>query len=208
MPNTRGGKGYKSGKKNTKLKKEQDFHFDKDDGIHHYATVLSRLGGSQFKVKMDNDETVTAILPGRMNKKVWCNKGDIVIVSYDKDNGCEIVAKVVKQEQQQEATASMIKCEGDDYDVFAVDKDDREEKLAELANEIKNIRSQNVTKDDIERKQRDKERSIRKKEREFIQYTDGGKRVVNDDIKKKDESDKESDEEIEKQSDEINIDDI
>ena len=188
MPNQKGGKGYKRGKKRGGREIKRDY--DIADGVHHYATVINRLGDNKLKVKLDTNAELVAIIPGKLYKKVWCNKDDTVVVMYD-GISCELVDKVTKQEEKREASSAMMKGDGYVFDVFSMlnadeGGDDEESKLEKITDTLKSVRmeksdegsSGKPSSSALERKQRDKERTLQRQRDEIRTFDGEGRRTV------------------------------
>lgn len=84
MPNSKGGKGYKKGRKRPNRNREGDFN----PQIHHYAKVKKKVGEKNIEVHVQNNETKIVSIPGRLYKKVWINPGDYLVIT---DNEIEWV---------------------------------------------------------------------------------------------------------------------
>ncbi len=115
MPNVRGGKGYKRGGRG-RQNKTINLDVDINDGLHFYAIVLGKVGEKRIDVKLSNGERVQAIIPGKMYKKVWLNKDDMIIVLYE-SNSCEVISKLTNPELRKKAEQSMVK-EDNEHDIF------------------------------------------------------------------------------------------
>ena len=78
MPNKKGGKKFKRGKKNiheTKL----IYRDPKED--QEYGKVINVCGNGRFNIQCFDGKDRLGILAGNMRKKVWVNKDDIVLIS-------------------------------------------------------------------------------------------------------------------------------
>ena len=94
MPNKKGGKKFKRGKKTyheTKLI-YKDSNEDQD-----YGKVLRATGNGRFEIECFDGKNRLGIIAGKMRKKIWVNKGDIVLFSrWDFstcDDKCSIIHK-------------------------------------------------------------------------------------------------------------------
>lgn len=86
MPkNTFGGSGHKRVKK---VDRNRVGTFNKE--TDYYATVKEILGHNQIRVKFHDGREVQVSIPGRMHRKVWVRKEDVICCSED-----EIKWKVV-----------------------------------------------------------------------------------------------------------------
>ena len=94
MPKNKiGGSGHKRAKRVDRnrvgvFNKETDF----------YARVVEKLGTNQLRVKFHDGREVQVSIPGRMYKKVWIKKEDILCCSED-----EVKWKVVSGTEINEA---------------------------------------------------------------------------------------------------------
>ena len=91
MPNIKGGKNYKKGKKGkgkTTGKKTETPYADLPDQL--YAQVKSKLGGDRLDVECSDGVSRQAIIPGSFYKRVWINKLDILLVQLNEMNNKEV----------------------------------------------------------------------------------------------------------------------
>ena len=94
MPkNTKGGKGYKKGKKggNGPVSK---ILILKEDGTE-YATLKKNLGNSRFECDCHDGRTRIGHIRGKMQKRVWLATDNLVLVSIRdfQDDKCDIIHK-------------------------------------------------------------------------------------------------------------------
>jgi translation initiation factor IF-1 len=202
MPNKKGGKGYKKGKKGGGREFKEDF--DTTDGKHFYATVLNRLGDNKLSVRLTTGTEMVAIIPGKFYKKLWCNKDDTVVVMCD-EMSCELAGKVTKQETKCEASSAMMK--GDGHDVFSMfefkdDGEDKESNLEKITKTLETVRSDKPGVNTLDRKQRDKERTLQRRRDEVRAFDGEGRRAITDVAKRKTAIDDDSSDSS------INVDDI
>ena len=106
MPrNNRGGnKAKKGANKNTREKKRPLPIRNKDDDSNElYGVVVKRCGGRPPYVDVDCSDNIQrrCVVRGKMQKRVWINPGDIVLITYDRklnDNKGEIEVKLTQTE--------------------------------------------------------------------------------------------------------------
>ena len=119
MPNIKGGKKFKRGKKQSFHEKKLIYKNPKED--QEYGKVLSTCGNGRFQVECFDGKTRLGILAGNMRKKVWINNNDIILISKwafltDSDK-CSIVHKYdrdeVKKLQKEGEFPLTIKLESD-----------------------------------------------------------------------------------------------
>ena len=94
MPNKKGGKKFKRGKKNiheTKL----IYKNPKED--QEYGKVINTCGNGRFQIECFDGKSRLGILAGNMRKRVWVNNDDIVLISrwefLNDSDKCSIVHK-------------------------------------------------------------------------------------------------------------------
>lgn len=100
--NARGGKKHKRGKKN------RDIDTDNQKGKVNYATdnqvyalVKKRYGGRRIDVECSDGKNRSAIIPGKMWKRVWMNPDDVLLCDLEAtgDEGeCYILQKYTPKE--------------------------------------------------------------------------------------------------------------
>ena len=99
MPNIKGGKNFKKGKK-----KDNDFQEKKQlikkvpEDDQEYAQVVSAKGNGRFELKCcDGGTTRLGIIRGKMRKRVWVNRSDLVLIckweDMTDDTKCSIIHK-------------------------------------------------------------------------------------------------------------------
>lgn len=87
MPNVKGGKNYKKGKKGkgkTTGKKAETPYADMPNLL--YAQVKNKLGGDRLNVDCSDGVERQAIIPGSFYKRVWINKNDILLIQLNELN--------------------------------------------------------------------------------------------------------------------------
>ena len=102
MPkNTKGGKGFKKGKKggNGPVTKQLVL---KEDGTQ-YATLKKNLGNSRFECDCHDGRDRIGHIRGKMQKRVWLKQGDLVLVCQREfqDDKCDIVHKYSEDDKSQ-----------------------------------------------------------------------------------------------------------
>ncbi len=118
MRNKIGGKKHKRGKRIS----EDDFYTKQieyaEDG-QEYARVIRRLGGSRLLVECTDGKERSAIIRGKLKKRVWMNPGDIILVSVDatgKDQDCYIELKYDKRQSVILRQKGLIKFDNDEIE--------------------------------------------------------------------------------------------
>jgi translation initiation factor 1A len=98
MPNKKGGKKFKKGKKNTSQFQRKLIMKNESDGVEdqEYAKVIKANGSGRFRVWCFDGTERMGIICGQMRKRVWVNQSDIVLVSLwsdIQDDKCTIIHK-------------------------------------------------------------------------------------------------------------------
>ena len=98
MPNKKGGKKFKKGKKNTSQFQRKLIMKNESDGVEdqEYAKVVKANGSGRFRVLCFDGTERMGIICGQMRKRVWVNQSDIVLVSLwsdIQDDKCTIIHK-------------------------------------------------------------------------------------------------------------------
>ncbi len=95
MPNAKGGKKFKRGKKNTSFEKKLIYKDPKED--QEYGKVIRAMGNGRFEIQCFDGKTRMGIVAGNMRKRVWVNKDDIILFSKweftTDDDKCSIIHK-------------------------------------------------------------------------------------------------------------------
>ena len=95
MPNKKGGKKFKKGKKNNSFKKAMIYKDPKED--QEYGKVIRPLGNGRFEIQCFDGKMRMGIVAGNMRKRVWVNKDDIILCSKwefsTDDEKCSIIHK-------------------------------------------------------------------------------------------------------------------
>jgi translation initiation factor 1A len=104
MPNFKGGKNFKKGKKNRGgyQDKKQLVTKDADEG-QEYAQVINPKGNGRFELTCcDGGKTRLGLICGTMRKRVWVNRNDLVLISkwtdMTDDTKCSIIHKYSEDE--------------------------------------------------------------------------------------------------------------
>lgn len=101
MPNTKGGKNYKKGKKAP----EPELNVKRiplvgPDTI--YVTMVKIAGGNMTEVRDMSGHTYVGVIPGSMRKRVFINPGDILLIQRRQcsthDHKYDIIYKYSSQE--------------------------------------------------------------------------------------------------------------
>jgi translation initiation factor 1A len=122
MPNIKGGKNYKKGKKGKGKaagKKAETPYADSAGLI--YAQVKRKLGGDRLEVECNDGKVRQAIIPGSFYKRVWINANDILLIQINEMNISEgyILYKYIPSE------AHHLKTKGDlKFDLSSLKDDD------------------------------------------------------------------------------------
>lgn len=95
--NIRGGKKYKRAKKHKDNNEDQDhFKLEYASEGQIYALAKKKLGGKRIEVECSDQKIRSAIIPGKLWRKVWINPGDVLLCDLEtigNDNNCYIIQK-------------------------------------------------------------------------------------------------------------------
>ena len=95
MPNAKGGKKFKKGKKKTFHEKSLIYKDSKED--QEYGKIIRAMGNGRFEIQCFDGKTRMGIIAGNMRKRVWVNKDDIILFSKweftTDDDKCSIIHK-------------------------------------------------------------------------------------------------------------------
>ena len=95
MPNKKGGKKFKKGKKQSYNDKKLIYKNPKED--QEYGKVIGALGNGRFQIECFDGKTRLGILAGNMRKRVWVNNDDIVLITrwefLTNSDKCSIIHK-------------------------------------------------------------------------------------------------------------------
>jgi len=119
MPNKKGGKKFKKGKKQSFAEKQLIYKDSKED--QEYGRIINACGNGRFQVYCFDGKERMGVVAGNMRKRVWVNKDDIVLISrweFTTDGEkCSIVHKYDEDEakklQQQGHFPESIKLESE-----------------------------------------------------------------------------------------------
>lgn len=102
MPNNKGGKKFKKGKKQSFHSKTMVYKDPKED--QEYGKVIRAQGNGRFEIQCFDGKNRMGILAGNMRKKVWVNKDDIILLSKweftTEDDKCSIIHKYDSDESR------------------------------------------------------------------------------------------------------------
>jgi translation initiation factor 1A len=104
MPNFKGGKNFKKGKKKRGDPHDKKQLIMKDmEEDQEYAQVVNAKGNGRFELMCcDGGKTRLGLLCGQMRKRVWVNRSDLVLISkwvdMTDDNKCSIIHKYSEDE--------------------------------------------------------------------------------------------------------------
>ena len=105
--NQKGGKGHKRCKNNN-AKTDKKLEFKSADGLQQYGVIVTVLGGCRFTVAYIKNGSLTeklGVICGRMRKKVFIKRGNVVIISEREFE----ISKVDIIHKYQDHEASMLK---------------------------------------------------------------------------------------------------
>ncbi len=195
MPNTKGGKNYKKGKKGKGKTsgKKTETPFADSPGLL-YAQVKNKLGGDRIFVDCSDGVDRQAIIPGSFYKKVWINKSDIILIQLNELNTKEsyILYKYDQNEAHTLKSQGLLKFElaniDDDNIQFGDDSDqsDDEDKIQlEIDQKLNDKKNKDAIEPcvlaDIAKKNKIKELNIkRNNDRSGKNYTDDGEINIDD----------------------------
>jgi translation initiation factor 1A len=126
MPNKKGGKNFKKGKKDRGFNdKQQLLKKDTEEG-QEYAQVINPKGNGRFELQCcDGGKKRLGLICGTMRKRVWVNRSDLVLISLwegmTDDTKCSIIHKYSADE------AKRLQKEGDLPEHIKLNLDDFEE---------------------------------------------------------------------------------
>ncbi len=100
MPNKKGGKKFKKGKKQSFHDKKLIYKDPKED--QEYGKVVRAMGNGRFEIQCFDGKDRMGIIAGNMRKKIWVNKDDIILFCKweftTDDNKCSIIHKYDQDE--------------------------------------------------------------------------------------------------------------
>ena len=82
MPNNKGGKNFKKGKKTRDYEDKKQLIKKDVKESQEYAQVVNPKGNGRFEVLcFDGGKTRMGTICGTMRKRVWVNRSDVVLIS-------------------------------------------------------------------------------------------------------------------------------
>ena len=126
MPNAKGGKNFKKGKKNRSFDDKKQLIKKDPEELQEYGQVINAKGNGRFELKCcDGGKERLGIVCGKMRKRVWINRGDLVLFckweDMSDDSKCSIIHKYSEDE------ARRLLKEGELPENFKLNLDDFEE---------------------------------------------------------------------------------
>lgn len=103
MPNKKGGKKFKKGKKNRFSDDKKQLIKKDPEESQEYAQVVNPKGNGRFELLCcDGGKERMGTVCGQMRKRVWINRGDLVLISkwegMTDDTKCSIILKYSEDE--------------------------------------------------------------------------------------------------------------
>ena len=103
MPNNKGGKNFKKGKKSRVYEDKKQLIKKDVKESQEYAQVVNPKGNGRFEVLcFDGGKTRMGTICGTMRKRVWVNRSDVVLISLwegmTDDTKCSIIHKYTEDE--------------------------------------------------------------------------------------------------------------
>jgi len=103
MPNAKGGKNFKKGKKNRTFDNKKQLIKKDPEDLQEYGQVINAKGNGRFELKCcDGGKERLGIVCGKMRKRVWVNRGDLVLIckweDMSDDSKCSIIHKYSEDE--------------------------------------------------------------------------------------------------------------
>ena len=98
MPNNKGGKNFKKGKKTRDYEEKKQLIKKDVKESQEYAQVINAKGNGRFEVLcFDGGKIRMGTICGTMRKRVWVNRSDVVLISLwegmTDDTKCSIIHK-------------------------------------------------------------------------------------------------------------------
>ena len=131
MPNNKGGKKFKKGKKSRGFNDKKQLIKKDPEEAQEYAQVVNPKGSGRFELLCcDGGKERLGTVCGQMRKRVWVNRSDLVLISMwegmTDDTKCSIIHKYSEDEarrlQKEGELPPNFKLNLDDFDVE--DEDD------------------------------------------------------------------------------------
>ena len=103
MPNNKGGKKFKKGKKSRGFNDKKQLIKKDTEESQEYAQVVNPKGNGRFELLCcDGGKERLGTVCGKMRKRVWVNRGDLVLISkwegMTDDTKCSIIHKYSEDE--------------------------------------------------------------------------------------------------------------
>lgn len=103
MPNKKGGKKFKKGKKNRYGDEKKQLIKRDPDESQEYAQVIAPKGNGRFELLCcDGGKTRMGTVCGQMRKRVWIQRSDLVLISLwegmTDDTKCSIIHRYSEDE--------------------------------------------------------------------------------------------------------------
>ena len=123
MPNNKGGKNFKKGKKTRDYEDKKQLIKKDVTESQEYAQVVNPKGNGRFELLcFDGGKTRMGTICGTMRKRVWVNRSDVVLISLwtgmTVDTKCSIIHKYSEDE------AKRLQKEGELPDTFKFNLDE------------------------------------------------------------------------------------
>jgi len=171
MPNVKGGKNYKKGKKGKgKAAGKKTVTPWADSPGLMYCQVKKKLGGNRLEVECNDGQTRQAIIPGSFYKRVWLNPNDILLLQINEHDTTEgyILYKYDLNE------AHHLKTQGDlHFDLSEMDRgdtiqfgeeesdeEDEEDVHKEVEKELTRVQLKEKEKENNKKKSEDRQKKI------------------------------------------------
>jgi translation initiation factor 1A len=103
MPNNKGGKKFKKGKKTRDFNDKKQLIKKDPEESQEYAQVINPKGNGRFELLCcDGGKVRQGTVCGKMRKRVWVNRSDLVLISkwegMTDDTKCSIIHKYSEDE--------------------------------------------------------------------------------------------------------------
>ena len=103
MPNNKGGKKFKKGKKSRGFNDKKQLIKKDPEEAQEYAQVVNPKGSGRFELLCcDGGKERLGTVCGQMRKRVWVNRSDLVLISkwegMTDDTKCSIIHKYSEDE--------------------------------------------------------------------------------------------------------------
>ena len=103
MPNFKGGKNFKKGRKKSTFVDKKNLLKKDPKESQEYGQIINAKGNGRFELKCcDGGKIRLGIVCGKMRKRVWVNRGDLVLLckweGMTDDTKCSIIHKYSEDE--------------------------------------------------------------------------------------------------------------